>query len=234
MILFYAPDLLTDHLLPEPESQHCIRVLRRQKGDAIHVTDGKGHFFKAQIVDSHPKHCRVEILETVRQPRLWEGRIEIALAPTKNMERTEWFAEKAAETGIDKIAFLRTRFSERKEMKIERITHILVSAMKQSIKASLPELQAMTDFEPFIKQDFKGQKFIAHCREGEKELLSKSLKKGENALVLIGPEGDFSEEEVALAESNGFHPVTLGKSRLRTETAALIACQTIHIVRQLL
>jgi len=163
MNIFYAPDLLTNHTLPEPESQHCIRVLRRQKDDSICITDGKGHFFNARIIESHPKHCRVEIIETIHQQLLWKGRIEIALAPTKNMERTEWFAEKATEIGIDKISFLRTRFSERKEIKTERINHILISAMKQSGKAILPELQEMTDFERFVKQDFDGQKFIAHC-----------------------------------------------------------------------
>jgi 16S rRNA (uracil1498-N3)-methyltransferase len=234
MILFYAPDLLVDNLLPEPESQHCIRVLRRQPGDFIHITDGKGHFFKSQIMEAHPKHCRVEILETLSQPPLWEGRIEIAVAPTKNIDRMEWFAEKATETGIDKITFLRTRFSERKEMKTERINHILASAMKQSEKANLPELQGMTDFELYIKQNFNGQKFIAHCWNGEKKLLSKSLKKGTDVLVLIGPEGDFSEDEVNVAIHAGFQPVSLGESRLRTETAALTACQTIHIARQLL
>jgi 16S rRNA (uracil1498-N3)-methyltransferase len=234
MVLFYAPDLLSNYLLPEAESQHCIRVLRRQKGDVIHISNGQGNFFKALITESHPKHCRVEIIETLPQLPLWKGRIEIALAPTKNMERIEWFAEKATETGIDKISFLRTRFSERKEIKTQRINHILVSAMKQSGKALLPGLGEMTDFERFVKEDFNGQKFIAHCWEGDKKLLSKSIKKDGNVLILIGPEGDFSEEEIALAINNDFQAVSLGESCLRTETAALTACQTVHIVRQLL
>ena len=234
MILFYAPEILINPVLPETESQHCIRVLRMQEGETIHVTNGKGLFFKAVLSEPHPKHCGVRIIETVNQAPLWENRIEIAMAPTKNMDRTEWFAEKATEIGIDKISFLKTRFSERKEIKTERVNKILVAAMKQSVKATLPELQEMTAFEKFVQQPFDGQKFIAHCYPEEKLLLSKSYKKGENVLIIIGPEGDFSEEEVALAIASGFLPVSLGESRLRTETAALTACQTIHIAQQLL
>ncbi|MDR1436941.1 MAG: 16S rRNA (uracil(1498)-N(3))-methyltransferase [Candidatus Symbiothrix sp.] len=233
MVLFYAPGLPGDLLLPEPESQHCIRVLRRQKGDLIRATNGKGSFFTARISDPDVRHCRLEILETVPEIPLWNGWIEIAVAPTKNRERIEWFVEKATEIGINKITFLRTRFSERKEMKTERLNHILAAAMKQSEKALLPELQEITAFEHFVKQDFNGQKFIAHCREGNRELLCKSLQGEGNVLILIGPEGDFSEDEVRLAINNGFRAVSLGESRLRTETAALTACQTVHIVRQL-
>jgi 16S rRNA (uracil1498-N3)-methyltransferase len=234
MNIFFAPDILTDCILPEPESQHCIRVLRRQKGDLIRITDGKGHFFNARITGSNPKQCTVEIVETIHQPPLWKGRIEIAVAPTKNRERIEWFVEKATEIGIDKIGFLQTRFCERKEMKTGRLSQILVSAMKQSEKAVLPELQEITDFELFIKREFNGRKLIAHCYEGEKKPLCRSIGKEDNVLILIGPEGDFSEEEIIRATANGFLPVSLGESRLRTETAALFACQTVHIVRQML
>lgn len=233
MLVFYAPDILTNPELPESEAQHCIRVLRMQEGDTLYVTDGKGHFILASIAQAHHKHCRLNILEISQPTPLWGGRIEIAMAPTKNMDRTEWFAEKTTEIGIDKISFLRCRFSERKEIKTDRIQKILVSAMKQSVKATLPELQEMTDFKKFIQQDLQGQKFIAHCYPGEKPLLSQSYKKGGNVIILIGPEGDFSEEEVALAEKAGFKSISLGDSRLRTETAALTACQTIHIVNQL-
>jgi 16S rRNA (uracil1498-N3)-methyltransferase len=234
MILFYAPDIIVRPELPETESQHCIRVLRREKGDMIHITDGKGHLYEAIISEPHPKHCSVEIVKTSFQSPLWTGKIEIALAPTKSIDRTEWFAEKATEMGIDKISFLKTRFSERKEIKLERINNILIAALKQSVKATLPELQGMTGFETFIRQPFEGQKFIAHCYPGEKKLLSQSLAKSGNVLVLIGPEGDFSEEEVTHATACGFQSISLGESRLRTETAALAACQTIHITRQLL
>jgi len=183
--------------------------------------------------DKNLNRCKVNLLETIPQPPLWKGKIEIALAPTKNLDRIEWFAEKATEIGIDTISFLRCRFSERKEMSTGRILKIMVSAMKQSEKARLPVVQAMTDFKEFIRQDFDGQKFIAHCDSGEKILLAQAYRKNENVTILIGPEGDFSEEEIGLAKASGFVPVSLGESRLRTETAALTACQTIHIVNQI-
>jgi len=233
MLLFYAPDIAGHPQLPEPEAQHCLKVLRMHAGDIVYLTDGKGNFYKAGIAEAHPKHCRLDILEIIPQQPSWKGQIVIAIAPTKNIERTEWFAEKATEIGIDRIAFLNCRFSERKEIKPERVNKILVSAMKQSLKARLPELQAMTDFKKFIMQAFEGQKFIAHCYPGEKGLLSKVYRPNENVLVLIGPEGDFSEEEIELAIKQGFVPVSLGESRLRTETAALAACQIIHIVSQM-
>jgi 16S rRNA (uracil1498-N3)-methyltransferase len=233
MLLFYTPDIAIHPKLPETEAQHCLKVLRMQSGDKIHLTDGKGNFYEAAIAEANPKNCRLEILKKIPQSPLWKGRIEIALAPTKNMERVEWFAEKATEIGIDKITFLNCRFSERKEIKTDRISKILVSAMKQSEKAQLPDLQEIITFKEFIHRDFNGQKFIAHCYPEEKALLSQAYEKGRNALILIGPEGDFSEEEVALAKVQGFISISLGKSRLRTETAALTACQIIHIVNQI-
>ncbi|KAA6339247.1 Ribosomal RNA small subunit methyltransferase E [termite gut metagenome] len=158
--------------------------------------------------------------------------MHIALAPAKNTERNEWFVEKAVEIGIDELTFLNCRFSERRAIKAERITKIMVSAVKQSIKARLPQLNEMTDFNRFVSHEFKGQKFIAHCREGEKVLLKDVIRKGEKALVLIGPEGDFSEDEVKRAEENGFISVGLGKSRLRTETAGLAACHIFNLINQ--
>ena len=162
----------------------------------------------------------------------WGCHLHIAMAPTKNMDRTEWFAEKATEIGFDELTFLNCRFSERKVIKTERIEKILISAVKQSLKATLPILNEMIDFNKFMNKDFKGQKFIAHCYEGEKPLLKDVLHKGEDALVLIGPEGDFSPEEVEKAIAKGFTPVSLGKSRLRTETAALVACHTLNLLNQ--
>lgn len=149
------------------------------------------------------------------------------------MDRIEWFSEKCTEIGIDAITLLRCRFSERKEVKTERIEKILISAMKQSLKAILPELEGMTDFKKFITRPFDGQKFIAHCYdENDKSLLKQKYEPGNNALILIGPEGDFSPEEVKLALENGFIPISLGNSRLRTETAGVVACQTIHVINQ--
>jgi len=233
MHIFYTPDILQSSELPSEEAQHCTRVLRLKEGSEILLTDGKGHFFKAAIALASPKHCKVEILETISQPLPWQNQIHIAMAPTKNMDRNEWFAEKATEIGINQITFLNCRYSERKEIKSERIEKILISAMKQSQKATLPQLQSMIDFNKFITQNFAGQKFIAHCHPEEKTHLANAYKKGENVLILVGPEGDFSEEEVSIAIKNGFQPISLGESRLRTETAALTACQTIHIINSL-
>lgn len=230
MHVFYTPDIETKKELPEEEAQHCIRVLRLTAGDEITLTDGKGNFYRAEISAATNKRCLVNITEVIYQQPLWPCHLHIALAPTKNMDRNEWFAEKATEIGFDELTFLNCRFSERKVIKTERIEKILVSAIKQSLKARLPLLNGMTDFDKFIEQDFWGQKFIAHCYEGEKPLLKDVLKKGEDALVLIGPEGDFSEEEVKKAIDKGFIPISLGKSRLRTETAALVACHTMNLI----
>ena len=232
MQIFYTPDIAFRAELPEEEAGHCIRVLRLTEGDEILLTDGKGMFYKAAISRAHPKHCEVDILESWQQPALWNFQLHIAVAPTKNMDRMEWFAEKATEIGIDAITCLNCRFSERKEVKPARLEKILVSAMKQSQKATLPVLTGMTDFCTFVTQPFDGRKFIAHCEEGDKKLLKQLYQPGENVLVLIGPEGDFSPEEIELALKNGFLPISLGESRLRTETAALVACHTIHVLNQ--
>ncbi|MDR1371050.1 MAG: 16S rRNA (uracil(1498)-N(3))-methyltransferase [Dysgonamonadaceae bacterium] len=233
MHFFYTPDIMLANELPEQEARHCIRVLRLKEGDAIRLTDGKGYFYDAVITLADPKHCKVGIAEIVRETPSWNCNIEIALAPTKNIDRTEWFAEKATEIGINKISFLKCRYSERKDINLPRIEKITVSAMKQSMKATLPELQDMIDFKKVISGDFPGQKFIAHCYPGEKRPLCEAYKPGGDSLILIGPEGDFSEEELSMAMENGFKAISLGESRLRTETAALAACQTIHIVNQL-
>ena len=232
MHLFYTPDISHNNELPEEEAQHCIRVLRLNIGDEVILTDGKGCFYKAEISAATHKRCLVTVKESIPQPPLTLCRIHIAMAPTKNMDRNEWFAEKATEIGIDQLSFLCCRFSERKVIKTERIEKILVSAMKQSLKAYLPKLNEMMEFDKFIAQDFKGQKFIAHCYEGAKPQLKHILKPGKDAIVLIGPEGDFSEEEVEKAINNGFIPVRLGRSRLRTETAALVACHTLNLLNQ--
>ena len=233
MHVFYTPDIQNRAELPAEEAAHAIRVLRLQAGDEVTLTDGKGNFYRAEISVASNKRCLVNILETQPQEPLWQGHLHIAMAPTKNMDRTEWFAEKATEIGFDELTFLNCRFSERKVIKTERIQKILVSAIKQSLKARLPLLNEMTDFDKFVRQPFNGQKFIAHCYEGEKPLLRDILKQGEDALVLIGPEGDFSEEEVKLAIEQGFQPISLGRSRLRTETAALVACHILNLQNQL-
>lgn len=230
MHLFYTPDIAHSSELPPEEAAHALRVLRLKVGDELTLTDGMGCFYRAEIAVADNKHCLVNVLETLPQPALWKGHLHLALAPTKNMDRMEWLAEKATEIGFDELTFLNCRYSERRVIKLERIEKIVVSAVKQSLKARMPQLHELTDFDKFIRQPFSGQKCIAHCYPGEKPLLKDILHPEEDALVLIGPEGDFSEEEVALAIENGFQPISLGASRLRTETAALVAVHLMNLL----
>ena len=230
MHLFYTPDIAHSNELPPEEAAHALRVLRLKVGDELTLTDGMGCFYRAEIAVADNKHCLVNVLETLPQPALWKGHLHLALAPTKNMDRMEWLAEKATEIGFDELTFLNCRYSERRVIKLERIEKIVVSAVKQSLKARMPQLHELTDFDKFIRQPFNGQKCIAHCYPGEKPLLKDILPPEEDALVLIGPEGDFSEEEVALAIENGFQPISLGASRLRTETAALVAVHLMNLL----
>ena len=228
--LFFAPDILQNPQLPEQESLHCARVLRMQAGDTLTVIDGQGAFYHCTLVQPHAKRCIVQINERVESPKSWNFDLHIAFAPTKNMDRNEWFIEKATEIGIDRFTPLLCRFSERKEIKTERLEKIAISAIKQSHQATLPKIDEMMSFELFVAQPFNGKKIIAHCYETEKTPLARLYTKGENALILIGPEGDFSEEEVKQAVQNGFQPVSLGENRLRTETACLAAVHTIHVI----
>lgn len=232
MHVFYTPDIATCPELPEEEAGHCLRVLRLSMGDEVMLTDGKGYFYKAVISAASGKRCQVKVTETIPHEKEWNGWLHVALAPTKNMDRIEWFVEKATEIGLDELTFLNCRYSERKVIKTERVEKIVVSAVKQSLKATMPVLHEMTPFDQFIARDFAGQKFIAHCHEGDKTLLKEALHPGQDALVMIGPEGDFSEEEVAKAIAAGFQPISLGKSRLRTETAALVAAHTLNLLNQ--
>ena len=233
---FYAPYAAITHELPEEEAQHAVRVLRLDAGDEIMLMDGKGSFYLAEITEATKKRCFYQLKETLPQPRQWQGHLHLAMAPTKNLDRVEWLAEKATEIGFDELTFLNCKFSERKVLKTERIDKILISAMKQSHKAWKPILNEMTDFKDFMKRDFKGGKFICHCygeendvELGKKVVLKDALKVGEDALVMVGPEGDFSVDEVLEAERNGFQSVSLGESRLRTETAAIVAVHLMNL-----
>ena len=230
--LFYAPDIATEQVLPEDESGHCVRVLRLKEGDSITITDGKGFLYNAILENAHPKHCRVAITKQLLQKPLWKSAIHIAVAPTKNLDRMEWLVEKATEIGIDTITCLRCHHSERREIKLQRLNKIAVSAMKQSQKTTLPQINEMIDFNKFISQKIEGNKMIAHCTETKKQLIKDLYKPDCNSIILIGPEGDFSNEEINAAISAGFAPVSLGKSRLRTETAAIVACHTIHVLNE--
>jgi 16S rRNA (uracil1498-N3)-methyltransferase len=204
-----------------------------REGEELTVIDGQGHFYRSEITSAHPKHCTVQVLEVADEHQR-PYRVEIAVAPTKNLDRMEWLMEKCVEMGLDRFIPLKCRFSERKELKLERMERIAVSAMKQSLKATLPELSPMTDILPFLREPFEGQKFIAHCyKDSERLLLSREVKAGSAVRILIGPEGDFSPEEVETALAAGYRPISLGDCRLRTETAALCACHTVHVINSL-
>lgn len=249
--LFYAPDILEEAALPPEEALHAVRVLRMKEGDELFVTDGKGNLHEAVVSLAGPKRCAVEVRRSVSVPRPWRGGIHIAVAPTKHMDRMEWFAEKATEIGMDSLAFVDCANSERRVLKPERMEKIVTAATKQSHKAYKPEVIPMTAFADFVARPFDGLKFIAHCHrdtaegslweelagmdgtttlfDGKEVLpLARLLVPGQECLVLIGPEGDFSVEEVRMAEARGFRSVSLGRSRLRTETAALVA---VHLMR---
>ena len=237
---FYVPQAAGHTELPDEEAQHALRVLRLTAGDEMVLIDGAGNFHDAVITEATKKHCAYRITATRPQEKAWKGHLHLAMAPTKNMDRTEWLAEKATEIGFDELSLLRCQFSERTVVKTERIDKILVSAMKQSRKAVKPVLNDMQDFSAFLEsvtraKDRNGHvgKFICHCYEepslGTKKLLREVLKPGEDALVLIGPEGDFSIDEVRRAEAAGFQSVSLGQARLRTETAALVAVHLMNL-----
>lgn len=235
MIQFYAPDIETSSTLPESESQHCVKVLRKESGDVIDIIDGKGHRFKCRLLEAHHKRATVEILERIDLPPFWPNDISIGVAPTKHLDRMEWLTEKLTETGVTSITPLLCRWSERKEIKTERIEKIAVSAMKQSLKGTCPVVNPMTPFKRFIEATERfPQKFIAHCDDSQpRRLLSKEYRAGVDTVIIIGPEGDFSPEEIEMATEAGFIAVSLGDARLRTETAALAACQTCHIINQI-
>jgi 16S rRNA (uracil1498-N3)-methyltransferase len=228
--LFYSPDIDNISQLPEYESQHCVKVLRMRSGDKLTVTDGKGFFYDCELIDANSKGCTISVLNRYEVPTGRNFKLHIAFSPTKQMDRNEWFIEKATEIGIDKFTPIYSNFSERKDIKTERLKKIAISAIKQSQQASLPEIDIQVSFNDFISMQFNSKKYIAHCYDKPKTPLTKLYNKGDDALILIGPEGDFSEEEVESAIKNGFEPISLGETRLRTETACLVAMHTIHVV----
>jgi len=231
MNIFYTPDLTgKSYTLSEEESKHCVRVLRLQLGDVIHLVDGKGGYYQAKISNADPKRCDVVITNEKKE---WGKRnfyLHLAVAPTKNNDRFEWLLEKTTEIGVDEISPLLCEHSERDIVKTDRMNKVLVSAMKQSLKAYLPTMNEITAFEHFLNKDFIGQKFIAHCAQGEKEHIKRTYHPGTNCLILIGPEGDFSSKEISMAQAKGFIPIHLGPSRLRTETAAIAACHAVNLL----
>lgn len=234
MYLFYCPDIVIKHTLSEEESAHCVRVLRYTAGDEILITDGRGTTYTARITNPHPKHCDFEIIASEKQEKHHAFHLHIAIAPTKNIERMEWAIEKCVEIGVDEMTPLLCRFSERKQLRTDRLEKIILSAAKQSLTPYLPVLHELTPYDSFVREQAKlnQQNFIAHCYKDEKRFLKDEMELSRDVLVLIGPEGDFSEKEVADALALGFVPVSLGNSRLRTETAAVVACHTAVLLNE--
>jgi len=234
MQIFYAPGINGSiHYLDVSESHHCIRVLRLKKGDAVRLVDGKGTLYEGCIIDPDHRHCGIELNEKIADFEKRDYRLHIAISPLKNQERFEWFVEKSVETGIDEITPLICRNTEKQGIKVMRIENIIISAMKQSVKAFKPVLNKPATFNEFIKQSFEGSKLIAHCSNDlERSRIDMVCKKGEDSVILIGPEGDFSREEISAALVNGFRSVNLGKSRLRAETAGVAACLAVYFMNQ--
>lgn len=234
MNVFYLPTAQLGTIsFPEEESKHIVKVLRMKEGDRFCVTDGNGSLYDAELVDAHPKRAAAELSNQRQGYDIRDFKVSIAIAPTKLNERTEWFLEKATEIGIDEVKLFASYHSERRTANVERFKKIIVAAMKQSVKSKMPVIEDIVTFDKLVRQNYDGQKFIAWIDDDLTEQLCDLYRKGENALVLIGPEGDFSKEEVALAKENGFVPVSLGKARLRTETAAVVACHTIQLINQM-
>ncbi|MBF1487932.1 MAG: 16S rRNA (uracil(1498)-N(3))-methyltransferase [Prevotella pallens] len=234
---FYVPNATEDNELPTDEAIHAIRVLRLKIGDDIFLIDGKGTFYEAVVTLANSKHCLYKITQTLVQNKTWKGHIHLAIAPTKDISRIEWLVEKATEIGFDEISFLNCQFSERKNLRIDRIERIVISAMKQSRKAWKPIVNNMLSFEDFMQKEVTGQKFICHCyNEIEKtDFFSNINNSGlfEDITVLIGPEGDFSINEVHQALQQQYKSTTLGNSRLRTETAGLAAVLMANLVNRI-
>lgn len=229
MIQFYAPKIENSHFLPEDESAHCCRVLRMKEGGEIFVTDGKGNRFKARITKADPRHTEVEILEKQYSGTGRDYKIVLAVAPTKNFDRMEWLAEKATEIGVDSILLLGCERSERKSVRTDRLEKIVVSAMKQSLKTTRPHVGSMIPFREAAEMEFDGIKVMGYCDDiHERKLFTTYYKPGQNVMIFIGPEGDFSPSEVETAEMNEIVPVTFGNNRLRTETAGLYAIAAVH------
>nr|WP_321235069.1 16S rRNA (uracil(1498)-N(3))-methyltransferase [uncultured Psychroserpens sp.] len=235
MQLFYNADLTqndTEIRFSKEESRHIAKVLRKSVGDTLNITNGKGWLFSAEISIADVKHCIATIKTSELQPKK-KYSLHLAVAPTKMNDRYEWFLEKATEIGLDTITPIFCDNSERRIIKAERFEKLLQSAMKQSLNCYLPKLNEAMSFKAFIAQDFDSQRFIAHCEETDKASLKSELKAHQDVTILIGPEGDFSSKEITMAIANKFQPVMLGTTRLRTETAAVVACHSVAYTNEL-
>jgi 16S rRNA (uracil1498-N3)-methyltransferase len=234
MQVFYAPDISGEqYTLDKNESKHIIRVLRMKKGTPVNMIDGKGNLFEGIISDPDPAGCSIKIESVIREFEKRSYRLHIAISPLKNPERLEWFIEKAVEIGINEITPIICKNTEKPRIKYERTRNIIISAMKQSLKAYEPVLNPVRDFGEFIAGSYKGKLMIAHCfSDMKRSSIADVYKKGEDAVIMVGPEGDFSREEVEKAMSNNFTHIHLGSGRLRTETAGVSACHSIYFINQ--
>ena len=228
MQLFYFKEPKEEITLSRDESSHIIKVLRKKEGDHLNITDGQGYLYDSQITYADKRECKLKILSSEKKPKQHRGYLHIAIAPTKNISRFEWFLEKSTEIGINEITPIICVNSERTSINYERCERILISAIKQSKKYHLPKFNKATNFNEIIQSDANKAKYIAHCQVGEKVLLS-SQKFSKKTIILIGPEGDFSKDEIGLALKNEFQPISLGESRLRTETAGIVACTIANL-----
>jgi len=234
MQLFYNPNITESDTLfsfDKDESRHIVKALRKTHGDILTITNGNGRLFKAKITVADIKHCQATIIEKALQPKR-NVNLHLAVAPTKMNDRFEWFLEKATEIGVEEITPIICDHSERKVIKTERFEKIIQSAMKQSLQCYLPKLNAPVAFKDFITQSHTAQTFIAHCEDTKKQSLKSALQPDKDCLICIGPEGDFSVKEIEMALAAKYIPVTLGNTRLRTETAAIVACHSVAIVNE--
>ena len=234
MQLFYNKTINTETqqiIFDKIESKHIVRVLRKKENDILHVTNGKGYLFEVEIIIASDKKCTAKIVDFKEKPKHWQYYLHIAIAPTKNNDRLEWFLEKATEIGIDEITPIICQNSERKVVKNERLEKVILAAMKQSLKFNLPKLNPAIKYNDFLK-NLKQNAYIAHCENGEKKSLKESITNNSEIIILIGPEGDFSLPEIDLAQKHNITPISLGNSRLRTETAGLVAVQNVSFLHQ--
>lgn len=235
MIQFYAPDICSNRTLPESDSRHAVKVLRMSDGDMLQAIDGRGHVYLCRLIDAHPKHAGVEILECREQPLPWREQMAVAVAPTKHLDRMEWMVEKMTEVGVNRIIPIVCDRSERRELKTERLEKIAVSAMKQSLKATLPLIDPLISLRDAVSVMPRAQRFVGYCDSSvERRDLARAYKPGGDVLIFIGPEGDFSPSEIRMLLGAGVVPVTLGDNRLRTETAALYAITACHVADALI
>ncbi len=234
MQLFYTTNIQSDlAYFNEEEARHIVQVLRHQVGDTLHFVDGLGTYYQGEIIEARKKKCTLSILHREPAYKQRNFKLQIAIAPTKNISRYEWFLEKATEIGIDQIIPIQCERSERSRLRLDRLEKVLLSAMKQSLKATLPTLLPLSPLREVLENpDLPELRLMAHCAEGEKTLLGENYQAGQDVLVLIGPEGDFSPAEVELALQQGFHPISLGSSRLRTETAGITACSILNYLNE--